>query len=556
MEKVKSLIVEINAPSVETILNTLSFNKPKVVKNGTLQLETASPTSTFWTIWKTNKNQLKDLGISVVLDKGNWVINKWTKLGVLPSSITNSNSSATNSNSISLIPSVTIPDEIGSKLLYFQPSSVIKLVNAMRVNGSALDASECGTGKTHCALATAKILNKKVLVVCTKAAIPGWERAAEYHTVESYTINYEMVKTGKTGFGTWEKKQIQYSNGTTNTVETFTWTLSEGFMIVFDECHKIKNRDTINSKIAIAAKLQGVPILLLSATAASNPLEMKALGFILDLFPLKGYWKWAENYGVKKGRFGMEFSGGGYHLQNIHNSIFHIPVPKGSRLRIKDIPNFPETLIISEALDFDEANPLIQAAYDEMQDEIERLRKRTSEDTSACILTEILRARQKVELLKIPTLAEKAFDLVQEGKAVPIFLSFKESIQSLSNKLNTTCIIDGDHVGKIREENRLRFQRRTERIIICSILAGGESIDLDDQTGEFPTDAIICPDFSAIRIKQAIGRTQRSKTMSKSIQRFCFAAGTIEERARQRVLEKARNIETLNDGDLTCGLNL
>ena len=145
---------------------------------------------------------------------------------------------------------------------------------------------------------------------------------------------------------------------------------------------------------------------------------------------------------------------------------------------------------------------------------------------------------------------------MQEGKAVPIFLSFKESIQALSTKLGTTCIIAGDHIGNVREENRLRFQRRAERIIVCSILCGGESIDLDDQTGEYPTDSLICPDFSAQRIIQAIGRTQRSKTKSKSIQRFCFASGTIEDRMRQCVMEKARNIQTLNDYDLIGGLKL
>lgn len=554
VSKVKSLEIVIHTPSIETALNTLNWSAPKIVKGGTLQLETANPTQVFWAVWKENKENLKSQGFSVTNDKGDWKVNKWTKIGV---SAVATNSPLNNNETVApVVPStpVNIPEETRVKLLPHQPASVEKLVNSIKEYGAALDASDCGVGKTFISLACAKTLGMKALVICPKPAIPGWQRAAEYMGVEASVINYEMIKTGNTEWGTWVSSIVENSKGEKKKVETFEWTTLYETLMIWDECHKLKNRDTINSQIAIGARLQGNKMLLLSATAASNPLEMKALGFILNLFPLKGYWNWAERHGVRKGRFGMEFTGGAYHLQNIHKSIFHhSPVVRGVRLKRNDIPGFPETLIISEALDFDGENSKIQAAYNEMQDEIARLKERSDLDTNACILTEILRARQKIELLKIPTLAEKANDLVAEGMAVPIFLSFKESIRSLAEKLNTDCIIDGEHTGNIREENRLKFQRRDEKIIICSILAG-ESIDLDDQTGECPTDALLCPDFSAQRILQAIGRTHRAKTVSKSIQRFCYAAGTIEERARQRVMEKARNISLLTDGDLTCGL--
>ena len=412
------------------------------------------------------------------------------------------------------------------------------------------------SGKTFSSLAAAKVLGKKVLAICPKSGIPGWERAMEYLGVEGTAINYEQVKTGNTKWGCWRSNIIEDSKGNKKTVETFEWNLCDDvYVVIWDECHRLKNRDTINSQIAIAAKLQGIKIILLSATAASNPLEMKALGYILDLFPLKKYWDWAGNHGVRKGRFGMEFSGGSYYLERIHNSIFKANPPKGVRIRTKDIPGFPECLIISEALDFDGENPKIQAAYDDMQHEIERLKERMGKDAGACILTEILRARQKIELLKIPTLAEMAEDLVAEGNSVVVCLSFKESIHALANKLKTTCIIDGDNVGEKREQNRLAFQRGQERICILSILCG-ESIDLDDQLGDFPRVELLCPDMSAQRIIQSIGRIHRAKSLSKAIVKFCFATGTIEDRAREIVMQKARNIETLNDADMAMGLNI
>lgn len=558
VERVKSLEITIHTPSLETALNTLSWSSPKVVKGGTLQLEEANPTDVFWSVWKENKEILKPQGYSVAKDQyGNWKVNKWTTLSSIAPRQT---SPAPNNNEATPIAvQVTvpeIPEDLLPKLLEHQPDIVRTLVKSLVVSGSALDASMCGSGKTFSSLAAVKTLGKKVLAICPKSGIPGWERAMEYLGVEGVAINYEQVKTGNTNWGSWRSHVIENSKGEKKTVEFFEWNLCDDvYVIIYDECHRLKNRDTINSQIAIASKLQGIKIILLSATAASNPLEMKALGYILDLFPLKKYWDWAGQHGVRKGRFGMEFAGGSYHLEKIHNSIFKANPPKGVRIRTKDIPGFPDCLIISEALDFDGENSRIQSAYDDMQDAIARLKERMGNDVGTCILTEILRARQKIELLKIPTLAEMTEDLVTEGNSVVVCLSFKESIQALASKLKTTCIIDGDNVGEKRERNRLAFQRGSERVCILSILCG-ESIDLDDQIGDYPRVELLCPDFSVQRVRQAMGRVHRAKSLSKAVVKFCYATGTIEDRARERVMEKARNMEMLNDADLAEGLNI
>lgn len=898
----------------------LQWSAPKIVKGGTLQLETATPTQEFWDEWKRNKESLKGKGISVVNKGGNWQVCKWTNLVVRAEPQTNQPLVSKPA------PVVTeIPSDILSKLLPHQPSSVRTLSNGLNQYNSVIDASDCGIGKTYQSLAAAKMYGKDVLVICPKAAIPGWQRAMNYLEVNGDAINYEMVKTGRTKWGRWVTKQVENSKGEKKDVEVFEWTVNRtlifdevhccfpGFVrvrtnlgdvpiseivekrlrvkalsfnirtnqlewkpiknwfknpfsnliiinhkkgrLICTESHKIwtanrgyvkaqeltredllilqqsvstqtntttvlqsemfgelppsfsgiprkdtcgsetrissfsqqeaetahsqnlcvlrqgvfnekqvcnnlqsivcgklsngstraeseaktvlgrtprrddredafgdrtkptyktsvfrtnetkqphqepvgdgedykkvkgktvqrerrqfqanktsiiingyiegdsktrtpnsnsakhkitvqnshklqsgfsssksqdsnrsrwespftrenqteghkenqgfelvrvdsieilepddikrynicnegdtalydievegnhnyladnilvsncKARDSINAKILISAKIQNIPMILLSATAACSPLDMKAIGFCLGLFPLKNFWGWAQAHGVKKGRFGMEFDGNPYHLQKIHGTIFG--AGKGIRLGFDDIPNFPDCLIISEAIDFGDNNK-IQGIYDEMEYEIEKLRERSKGDTS-CILTEILRARQRIELLKVPTLAEMTQDLISEGYSVPIFLSFKESISSLAERLDTDCIIDGENVGDKRERNRVRFQEGRERAIVCSLLAGGECIDLDDQTGEFPRASLLNADFSPIRINQAIGRTRRSKSKTKAIVKFCYASDTIEERARQRVMEKARNIELLNEGDLTCGLKL
>jgi superfamily II DNA or RNA helicase len=60
----------------------------------------------------------------------------------------------------------------------------------------------------------------------------------------------------------------------------------EGTLLVFDECHTCKSPFSQNSQMLIAAKQQGLPVLMLSATACKDPTEMRSLGFVLGLHAL------------------------------------------------------------------------------------------------------------------------------------------------------------------------------------------------------------------------------------------------------------------------------
>lgn len=65
---------------------------------------------------------------------------------------------------------------------------------------------------------------------------------------------------------------------------------------------------------------------------------------------------------------------------------------------------------------------------------------------------------------------------------------------------------------------------------------------------------LISPGFSAVQLKQALGRVHRANARSKSVQRVVFAAGTVEEQACEAVRAKLANIALLNDGDLAAGM--
>jgi superfamily II DNA or RNA helicase len=195
----------------------------------------------------------------------------------------------------------------------------------------------------------------------------------------------------------------------------------------------------------------------------------------------------------------------------------------------------------------------IQSVYDHMYYELEKLRSRKKEDKKegqGQHLVERLRARQEIELLKIPAFVEMAEDAVEEGMSVAIFLNFEESVKALSERLNIDCIITGKVSAANREKNRMSFQKGKERIIILNTQAGGESIDLHDEFGNYPRLSLISPTYSAQTLKQVLGRLPRTGAKSKVIQKIVFAAGTVEEEVADRVAAKIENINTINDGDL------
>lgn len=402
------------------------------------------------------------------------------------------------------------------------------------------------TGKTFVAAAAAKRLGLKLAVVAPKAVLPAWERVAASFGVEVVGIhNYEAVRLGNTSLGRFRGKE-------------FVWSLPPGAVLVFDECQRCKGRDTQNARLLIAARRQGIRILLLSATAATNPLEMRAIGFALGLHDLDNYWQWARGHGVVKGRFGMEFEGGPEDIERIHQRIFR-DLKIGARMRIADIPDFPETQIIAEPVGTGREVE-IQAVYDQLK--IDLNRALATDDTAKqeeiaaeldarapSHLTIMLRARQQIEALKVPAIVAMAQDGVAEGMSVAVFVNFDEPLREVAKRCGTDCVIHGGQNPADREEAIRRFQSNEVDVIVCNIRAGGVGVSLHDPTGEKPRLALISPTFSAQDLRQALGRVHRAGG-GHSLQKIIFAAGTVEEQACAAVEAKLACIDTLNDGDL------
>ena len=426
---------------------------------------------------------------------------------------------------------------ITPKLLPYQIAAVRSQAIAIQ-NGGTLDASDTGTGKTFVALGVAVVLNRPAYLVAPKAVIPSWQRAAAHFGIELAGVkNYELLTRGQ---------QPELSKRGEKQI-SFRWNLSTDTIIIFDECHRMKDDKTLNNKVGMAALKQGYAVLGLSATAADNPMQMKFSGTLTGLFEDGQHWNWALENGVYNSGWGYKFNGSREILAKIHGQIF----PKrGNRLRIKDLGEaFPDSQIAAEAYGVNGAEKQIEAVYKEMKAELKRLATKEAEDGDPLPITIRLRARQKVELLKIPAIVEMAEDAVENGMSVAIFVNFNESVDALCEKLKTKCVIRGGQSDAEREANIAAFQADEEQIIIANIKAGGVGVSLHGRPESRTRLSIISPSDSGQDLKQALGRVWRANG-AKSIQRIFFAAGTVEEKVCANVRAKIARIDALNDGDL------
>lgn len=409
----------------------------------------------------------------------------------------------------------------------YQIPSVERLAQILPRFGSALDGSDTGVGKTFVAAFTAKRLGWPVAVVCPKAVIPSWESALEQVGVRAIFVqNVERLRANKKYLVKGEKKN-------------WVWQLPERCLLIFDECHRHAGEDTASAHILKAAPK---PVLMLSATCADSPIKLRAIGHQLGLVSWNDWYMWCFRNGCRKNVpfGGLKFVGGDEVLERLHQQIFG---ERGVRIRIADLGDaFPANSVEAVPIPVDEADALDHkylAALEALE----------AEAPNSAVL--LLRARQKSEFLKIPAIVEMAEDLLEEGKSVAIFVCFRDTLDRLAEDFPQAALIYGEQDADEREQAIAAFQSNAKRLIVATIQAGGVGVSLHDLQGGHPRVSLICPTYSAVDLKQALGRIHRNGAKTPCLQRILFAAGTVEERVRRKVQKKIDRIDTLNDGDLS-----
>ena len=441
-------------------------------------------------------------------------------------------------------------------LLAPQREHAVNLLNSLYVNGVASDQSETGTGKTYVAAWIAKYLNSPVVIVCPKVVIPSWNKVLSYFGIKAHClINYEKLIRGNT-------EHLSFKDNKDDSANDYIINFPKNSLVILDEVHKCKSGSSKNSDFLIKLKMDGYKTLLLSATTATNPLEMKAFGFATTLHNLTNYRHFITDSGAYVGRFG------GYQIDlgsqrtveamaNIHNRLFN-EYKISSRMTRKMFDKiFPDNHVMAECFDMGTNTDKINRVYQQMESELAALEE-SSVNYSQHHFAIMTKARRMAELLKVPTMVEMIEDWFDEGISPVVFVNFTDTVEAIIKQLSKNRKFDGliakivgGQTDKVRQSDIEGFQNDTKRIMIANLAAGNAGVSLHDLNGKFPRGSIISPSYSAINLLQALGRIHRAEGKTKCIQKVMFADKTIEVDACKRVQCKLNNLEALNDGDLT-----
>lgn len=480
-----------------------------------------------------------------------------------------------------------------------QVDPVAHLKQVLSEHRTAVDLSDTGTGKTAVAVAVAGDSGLPTLVVHPKVAETSWRDMGNLFGHQFSQVGYELLRTGNTPFGKWENgaapRHHYYKCQCCQTLvdpENITpcYAHHAGIhcierksrqhdyghfqfhpavrQVIFDEVHRCNGRDSLNMELLVAAKRQGLRVLGLTATAGYNPLSFMGLGYLLDLHALdheklvrgvwlKSFYQWARHYGcVNDRRFrGWKWLVGATEQAEIMAEIRDSIIPeRGVRVRRAEIPGFPDCEILPEL--FDVTTPeRFNELYAQVREAQEALKLRRESDVAPdAPLTKILRARQEIELLKVPIAEELGNDYLDKGFSVVHFVNFRQTIDELQKRFPDALIIDGSPDGvKHRVGYLERFQRNDCRSLIVNNEAGGVSLSMQDLDGLHPRAGLFMPGFSATVARQVFGRLPRDGGKSPVVYRVLLAAKTVETAVHKALRSKLDNLDALNDSDLSPG---
>lgn len=460
---------------------------------------------------------------------------------------------------------------VASKLLSYQIEHVVGIKYSIGKYGRALDASDTGTGKTFTSIAVAMAAGLKPFVVCPKSVITSWLNALKHFGSECYGIsNYELLQNCKMYSTAGEKINCPYLtrvlkekdkkeadiktviknikderkdvNGQKGSAAkkkikyTFNWkNLPNDVLIIFDESHRCKNRKTGNSLLLASCARTNAKILMMSATVCDKPENFAITGYVLNLYE-----------DPKKIEIWIKEVGNGFDnpMSGVHDIIF----PEyASRMRIRDLKGmFPDNQIVANCYDMETAEE-IQKKYKVIEQTLLQIKEEKLPLQSYLAL--LIKMRQEIEMLKVPTFIKMTEEYVEEGAAVAIFVNFTRTLTILAEQLKTTCVIHGQQTMEERNKAINDFNSDKSHIIICNIRSGGVGVSLHDTHGNFPRISLISPSWSAQDIVQALGRVHRANGKTPVRQRIIFCKDTVEEDICQNIKEKINNIAMLNDKD-------
>lgn len=443
-------------------------------------------------------------------------------------------------------------------ILGFQEPHVRELVTILERNKTALDASVMGLGKTYCATEVARRLRARPFILCPMSVVQSWKKIMESFGLRPLAImNYEMIRGGKHFDEALRRVPSPYYRiQTADGKKTIRVELPPGSIVIIDEAHRCKNLNTLNNNFMKAVfQCPNTRMLLLSATISDRLECFRSFLYVFGVIPdTKSFkaWMTAQKTVLARRDPCYIFKTDATRKEDLERMALHKALfeeKRASRLRISDAGDaFPENRVIPGLYHIDRYEE-VDRLYGELNAAVGDMKRK--EVDAAESLSRIIRARQRIELLKIPIMIDLYRDAAENGYSVVFFVSFRETMEQLSEILGIRDFICGGQEMKERDLIMERFQNNEIRAVICIIQAGGAGISLHDIHGDNPRMSIVSPGWSAQDLVQCLGRIHRTNGKTPCLQKIIFCGRTFEEKICKAMERKMNNLSGINDNDLT-----
>lgn len=418
------------------------------------------------------------------------------------------------------------------KLLPYQQQHSKCLISILRKNRRVLDASKMGLGKTYCNVAVCVELNLIPFIVCPKTIMENWINVLEYFGCGYYGItSYESLQHLKYWDCDGNREIITFLGKTEDGYEAYENEMPDNMIIIYDEVHKCKNINTNNGTILHSLTKTNIRISMLSGTVADQPVYFVLVGLVLKLYSdyAKGH-EWI----VKKSKLTSSEN----YMLGFHKIIYPNYASKINEDIVKNL--YPECEIIAKCYDMD-TNEEIDENYNKLKEIMKTTDKKK-------IMSEYIRTNHANDILKIKTIVSETKLNIIAGNSVVIFVNYTDCLITLSELLNTKCLVYGEQKIEDRYKNIKDFQEDRERVIICNIKCGSNGISLHDLNGNYPRVSLLMPTWSVTDLIQALGRTYRIGVKTKTKQIIIFSNSINEKYVQENIKDKLNNISLLNNG--------
>ncbi|PCJ24623.1 MAG: hypothetical protein COA94_07150 [Rickettsiales bacterium] len=414
-----------------------------------------------------------------------------------------------------------------------------------------INTSPLGAGKTILTLKYAAETNSNLFIVAPLTVHETWKRECRKYGVDYVDIiTYDKLRgrgrsrEGTSCSGFLERKAIfshsldrdEYFYYPTEELEKY---IEFGTLFVFDECHKIKNVNSIQHraacKIVEAARGSASRCIFLSGSIADKKIFTLSICRYLFL--------------TQETRLGNLNSGG---LSDVYNLA--IGVNKKLANKIAKSYHDPEDVLFelyvkiirpifsfycpmgnSELKDFKNGKYNIENEnYDDAVDALRDAMKNHTEWRSRFrTITKSLVLLEKIKLHKIYKLALGTLNADSNNK-VCIFLWYNDHVGDMIDFFDgkyTLAVLCGATKSSDRQNAIDHFNQENNkcRVIISTTQTGGTGVSLDDTSGNYPRTAYCTPSYFSSDLYQLSGRICRANTKSVSTLRVVYGNRTDEQ---------------------------